>query len=202
MRIGPKYKIARRLGSRVFEKTQNQKFAQSLARREKAKGRPKTKTDFGIQMLEKQKTRYTYGVMERQFRNYIEAAAGSKSVKPADRLFQLLETRLDNVVYRIGLAKTRLAARQMVSHGHIMVNGRRVTIPSYHLSLKDTVSVRPGSASSKMYEDLDTRAKDIKVPNWVRFDISKRQAEIVGAPVYDPSDGLLDLSAVLEFYSR
>src|SRR5690606_30165190 len=147
MKIGPKYKIARRLGAPVFEKTQSQKYALSLARKERtSKGRPRAKSDYGKQLIEKQKARFSYGLTEKQFRGYVDKSLSAKS--PAQKLFSLLETRLDYTVFRAGLAKTRAQARQAVSHGHITVGGRRVTIPSILLTEGDVIGIRPGSAAS------------------------------------------------------
>ena len=132
----PKYKIARRLGHGIFEKTQTQKFALREGRRKESRERPRPKSDFGLQMLEKQKARYSYGIGERQFAKYVAEALAKKTTKTDELLFERLETRLDNVAYRLHLAPTRQAARQMVSHGHFKLNGRRVNIPS--------ILVRPG----------------------------------------------------------
>src|SRR5260221_5901882 len=119
MKIGPKYKIARRLGAPVFEKTQTAKYAISLARKEKTKKFSRTKSEFSQALTEKQKARFSYGLSERQFKGYVDKA--TKSASPAGRLFQLLETRLDNVLYRARLARSRSAGRQIASHGHTTV---------------------------------------------------------------------------------
>lgn len=200
MIIGPRYKKARRLGAQIFEKTQTQKFAIRTARRAKEVRPPKT--DYGIQMLEKQKVRVTYGVNESQFRNYVTRAVAKRGVNSVELLYTELETRLDNVVYRIGLAPTRAFARQMVSHGHILVNGRRVTVPSFQVSKDDVVGIRAGSLGSKMFENLDERMKDRGMPTWLKFAPEKKEATITGVPVYDRVSVGLDLGAVIEFYSR
>ena len=127
MKIGPKYKIARRLGPAVFEKTQTQKFALSEARHAAGKKRDKRSkalSDFGLQLIEKQRVRFSYGITERQLSNYVEKAIETKG-NPSENLFASLESRLDNVVYRMGIAHTRRLARQMVSHGHFVVYGKR-----------------------------------------------------------------------------
>jgi small subunit ribosomal protein S4 len=131
--IKSKYKVAKRLGASVFEKTQTQKFALSAARNPKkpSRGGRGGGSDYGKQLLEKQRVRFTYGLSERQLSNYAEKAFQEKD--PGAALNASLETRADNVVYRAGLALTRRAARQIVSHGHILVNGTRITIPSYHV---------------------------------------------------------------------
>src|SRR3990167_7813574 len=141
MRIGPKYKIARRLGAPIFEKTQTPKYALSLARKEKnaTRGRTKPKSEFGRELIEKQKARFTYGLTEKQFRNYVDKAL--RAPKPAQALFVLLESRLDNTLFRAGISKTRAQARQAASHGHILVNDKQVTIPSILLSEGDIIGL-------------------------------------------------------------
>jgi len=117
MKIGPKYKIARRLGAPIFEKTQGAKYALSLSRKEKnMKGRQKPKSEYGKQLIEKQKARFSYGVSEKQFSKYTKASLNAP--EPLQKLFRSLEQRLDNVLYRSGLAKTRASGRQMSAHGH------------------------------------------------------------------------------------
>ena len=202
MKIGPKYKIARRLQAPVFEKTQTAKYALSLARKERTggKGRTKQKSEFGLQLLEKQKARFSYGLSEQQFRNYVLKAL--RSEVPVQKLFTLLESRLDNVLYRSGLAKTRSAARQMASHGHAMVNGRRVTVPSILLGQGDTVGLRPGSAASPLFAETAERMKAQTAPAWLSVDAEGRKATVEGAPVYTPGEQLFDLGVVIEFYNR
>src|SRR6185369_412240 len=136
MKTGPRYKIAKRLGATVFEKAQTQKFAISAERSAKNKSRGRGRqSEYGKQMLEKQKVRVTYGLPERQFRNYVNKALLSHGAQPKVRLHELLELRLDNVIWRLGLVSTRRAARQMVAHGHVMVNGKKTRVPSYMLSV-------------------------------------------------------------------
>src|SRR5438128_843190 len=141
MIIGPKYKIARRLGAPIFEKTQGQKYALHLERKGKKRGFSKPKSEYGIQMNEKQKARFTYGLSEKQFSNYVKEALSKKSSNASGMIFEFLETRLDNIIYRLGFAPTRLGARQMVSHGHIAVNGKRVTVPSKRVYLGDKIEI-------------------------------------------------------------
>ncbi|HAO64881.1 TPA: 30S ribosomal protein S4 [Candidatus Taylorbacteria bacterium] len=204
MIIGPKYKIARRLNAPVFEKTQTPKYALSLTRKGKAdKGRPKAKTNYGRQLDEKQKARYTYGINDTQFSKYAKHILASAGVvNKADRLLETLENRLDNIVYRSGLAVTRRFARQMVSHGHITVNGRRVTVPSFQASIGDMVGVRVNSLKSKLFATLDERHKTYTTPSWLSFDLEKRSAKVQGLPKVMAGDLLFDPKAVLEFYSR
>src|SRR5581483_8756571 len=130
MLIGPKYKICKRLGSSVFEKCQTQKFQLAADRApRKTKGR-RGGSDYGAQLIEKQKARFTYGLSEAQFSRYVHEAMEIKGKDSAAGLLARLEARLDNVVYRAGFVKTRRAARQLVSHGHVTVGGKRLNVPS------------------------------------------------------------------------
>jgi small subunit ribosomal protein S4 len=153
MKIKSKYKIARRLGPAVFEKTQTQKFAARMSRKGK-KFENRMISDFGKALLEKQKARYTYLINERQFKKYADKAIAERTKKPEESLVEALETRLDNATYRLGLAPTRLASRQMVSHGHIAVNGRRVDVPSFTVSIGDVITVMASSKGKKLFANV------------------------------------------------
>jgi small subunit ribosomal protein S4 len=201
MKIGPKYKIARRLGSPIFEKTQGPKYALSLTRKEKnMKGRNKPKSEFGKQLIEKQKTRFSYGVTEKQFSKYTKASLNVP--EPMQKLFRSLELRLDNILYRAGFAKTRALGRQMSSHGHATVNGKRVTIPSMKLNINDVVGIREGSKNSALFADLEEKMKTHTVPVWLELDTKKKEIKVIALPTYAPGEHVFDLGAVLEFYSR
>ncbi|MFC1731750.1 30S ribosomal protein S4 [candidate division KSB1 bacterium] len=203
MKIGPRYKIGKRLGASVFEKCQTQKFALSEARSKKRRTsrRPRQMSDFGKQLLEKQKVRYTYGITEKQLSKYVKAATQSPA-ESKNMIFQGLETRLDNITYRLGLAATRRFSRQMVSHGHIMVNGRRVTIPSYKIGMKDVISVRENSKDKGLFIGLEERLKEHSAPKWLSFDAKKLEGKMLTLPELTVADASLDLDLVLEFYSR
>jgi len=201
MRIGPKYKIARRLGAPIFEKTQTEKFAAREAKSFKKRGRrPRARSNFALQLLEKQKARYTYGVSEKQFSKYVKEAVSQKG-SPADHLYKRLESRLDNIVYRSGLAKTRQMARQLVSHGHITVNGRKLNVPSHEVKEGDEVSVREGSKNKPVFEILKESEKG-GVPSWIKFDAKKQQGKVGKVPAFDASENVFNLTSVIEFYSR
>lgn len=202
MKIGPKYKIARRLGAPIFEKTQTPKYALSLARKERSSqgGRGKPKSEFGKELIEKQKARFSYGMNERQFRKYVEKAL--RSSEPVQALFEILESRLDNVLFRSGISKTRSQARQTASHGHILVNGKRVTVPSILLREGDSISLRAGSEASALFADMTERMKIITTPAWIKVDLDKREVSIVGRPIYAPVEHVFDLRVVIEFYNR
>lgn len=202
MIIGPKYKICRRLGSGVFDQCQTQKFMLSEAKKTKTakKGPRKQVSEYGQQLNEKQKIRFSYGVTEKQLGNYVEEATSSKGSVASEKLYELLETRLDNTIYRLGLASTRRLARQMASHGHFTVNGTKTNVPSYRLKVGDKVAVREGSKSSVLFQDLDKKLENSKAPAWLTWNGAKMEAEIKGKPKKE--DAFLDFNTVLEFYSR
>jgi small subunit ribosomal protein S4 len=200
MQIKSKYKIARRLGPAVFEKTQTQKYALRAGRKkEKRRGMV---TDFGKALLEKQKARYTYIIGERQFKRYAERANDEKKKKPEDSLYEALEMRLDNVTYRLGLTETRLASRQMVNHGHIQVNGKRLSIPSAVVSIGDIITVAPRSKSSKLYSEIAEKAKEHKVPDWLFFDPVKLEGKVIATPKLVASELMFEIATILDFYKR
>jgi small subunit ribosomal protein S4 len=204
MIIGPKYKIAKRLGAPIFEKTQTQKFALSEARtaRNRTRGkRPGMMSDYKKQLIEKQKMRFSYGVSEKQLSKYVTEAF-AQGHQPISQLIARLESRLDNVVYRLGLAKTRRLARQMVSHGHIHVNGRRLNIPSHKVKVGDVISVREQSKDSALFLALKETLPSYTAPNWLALDVKNLSGEKKSEPVYEPSETLFDAQQVLEYYSR
>ena len=202
MKTGPKYKIAKRLGASVFEKTQTQKFAIAQERTAKNKKRGRGPTEYGKQLLEKQKVRMTYGISEKQFSNLIQEAMKTHSTPPAESLHRLLELRLDNVIYRLGLAPTRRAARQMVSHGHVTVNGVKTTIPSRRVHLGEKIGVREGSKSRVPFENLSERLSERTTPSWLSFDAKAMQGGMQTMPTVEATDTAGDLSSVISFYSR
>lgn len=204
MKTGPRYKIAKRLGPSVFEKAQTQKFAISADRSSKNKrGGRGRQSEFGKQMLEKQKVRVTYGVPERQFRSYVnKALLAAQKTKPVERLHELLEMRLDNVVWRLGLASTRRAARQMVAHGHILVNGKKVRVPSHELSVGDRIAVRGGSKEHGALVGFAERFMDRPLPSWLSWNPKDMEGSIVERPTAASADPAGDLIAVLSFYTR
>lgn len=203
MKIGPKYKIARRLGAAVFEKTQTAKFALRTEKKTRnSSKRPKALTSFGKQLIEKQKVRFTYAISEKQFVNYVREVISENSANPSEALFGKLESRVDSVVLRSGFVPTRLAARQAVSHGHITVNGRRITIPSYRLKIGDVVSMREGSKNKGLFKDATERVAEITAPNWIKLNKTTFQAEFAGTPTLTPGDQNFDLQTVIQFYKR
>lgn len=202
MKLGPKFKIAKRLGAPIFEKTQTQKFALSEARRGKVRQRrPGQMSDYKRQLIEKQKMRFSYGISEKQLRKYVDEAV-AKGKQPIALLIDRLESRLDNVVYRMGLAKTRRFARQIVSHGHIKVNGKKFTIPSHQVRVGDIITIREGSKETGLFIDLAETFEQAALPSWVTFDVKKLEGGITASPVYIPSETLFDPEQILQYYSR
>jgi len=201
--IKSKYKVAKRLGANIFEKTQTQKFALSEARAKKAKRGGRGGSDFNRQLLEKQRVRFTYGLKEKELYNYAKRAYTEKD--PSQSLHSMLEMRADSVAYRAGLASTRRAARQMVSHGHVKINGTRITTPSYRLKKGDVLEIREGSKKSPLFGRF-TEAEAEKVgqntPSWLAFDPSLLKVTIAGEPMYGITETTLDYPVVFEFYSR
>ena len=204
MITGPRYKIAKRLGASVFEKAQTQKFALSADRSAKNKKRSRGRTsEYGKQMLEKQKVRMTYGLPERQFRNYVhKALAAVHNVQPSDRLHELLEMRLDNVVWRLGLASTRRGARQMVAHGHVIVNGKKSRVPSQALNVGNTISVREGSKEHGVLVGFAERFLERPLPSWLSWNAKNMEGAVKEKPTYASADVAGDLVSVLSFYTR
>ena len=202
MKQAQKYKICRRLGPGVFEKCQTAKFVASEARH--AKGlknkRPQALSGYALQFVEKQKVRFMYGISEKQFGNYINEAVSRHGTPSNESLFEFLESRLDNVVYRMGLASTRRLARQLVSHGHILLNGKKTTVASSRTHVGSKISVREGSKKSPLFADMATKLKDYNTPNWLKFNTETLSGTVEGKPKME--DGYLDLNTVLEFYSR
>lgn len=206
MIVGPRYKVCKRLGNGVYEKCQTQKFTLSEARKTAGRRmggkRPRMMSDYGKQLIEKQRVRFTYGITEKQLTKYVKNAIEGKDVDVTETLIRTLESRLDNVIYRLGMAPTRRAARQMVSHGHVMVNGKKVSIPSFSIETGDKITVREGSKDKGMFTDIADRMADHRAPAWLVFDGKKLEGSISGEPTKDNTDAMFDLTVVLEFYSR
>jgi small subunit ribosomal protein S4 len=203
MKTGPRYKIAKRLGSSVFEKAQTQKFALSADRSAKNKrGGRGRQSEYAKQMLEKQKVRVTYGLPEKQFRSYVGKALAAEGSAPAARLHELLELRLDNVVWRLGLAPSRRAARQMVAHGHVLAGGKKMRVPSHQLKKGERIAVRENSKSHGTLVGFAERFNERPSPSWLSWNPQKMEGEVVELPTPASADPAGDLSAVLSFYTR
>ena len=201
MITGPKYKIARRLGAPIFEKTQTQKYALNLEKKGKKKFSG-PKSEFATQMNEKQKARFIYGLSERQFSNYVKSILDKKVSNVAQTIFEALELRLDNIIYRLGFSPTRAGARQMVSHGHISVNGKKVNTPGMRFKTGDKIEITTRSQNKTLFKDMNERIMGNTTPAWLKLDSNKRSAEVIGVPTYSKTENMFDLNTVVEFYSR
>jgi small subunit ribosomal protein S4 len=166
-----------------------------------AQFRKRRDSDYNRQMRAKQKARRVYGVFERQFRRYYEVALSRRGLTGLN-LLQILESRLDNVVYRLGYADSRAQARLLVTHGHFAVNGRRTDVPSMTLSAGDQVEVRAGSRSRPFFKDLPAVAEDKNTPAWLSRDLKSLAGAVVRLPERSEIDGNLQEQLIVEYYSR
>ncbi|MBO8476501.1 MAG: 30S ribosomal protein S4 [Bacteroidetes bacterium] len=196
---GPKTKIARKFGEPIFGEDK------VLARKNYAPGqhgankRRKT-SEYGNQLREKQKAKYTYGVLERQFRNLFDKAERTKGIT-GEILLQLLEARLDNIVFRLGIAPTRAAARQLVSHRHITVNGKVLNIPSYSVKPGDVVAVREKSKSLEVIADALAGFNHSKYP-WLEWDESAKAGKLLHLPQREDIPENIKEQSIVELYSK
>ncbi|MFO0702597.1 MAG: 30S ribosomal protein S4 [Candidatus Andersenbacteria bacterium] len=158
-------------------------------------------SEFGLQHNEKQKARHSYDVLERQFRTYFEKAAQKKGVT-GEQLLSSLERRLDNVVYRMQLAKSRRSARQLVRHGHITVNGSRVNVPSYQVDEGDVVTVGAASAKLAYFAKAKESVQPKLIPQWLEVDVEALKAQVASLPTASDVDQELRLGQIVEYYSR
>ncbi len=162
--------------------------------------RRKKVSEYGAQLKEKQKVKFVYGILEKQFHKYYLKAANMKGIT-GDNMLQLLELRLDNVVYRLGLAKTRRMARQIVVHGHIRVNGQKVDIPSYSVKTGDVITLRQKSAELEMFKALREGTTAV-TPKWLTFDAPNLTGTVAALPAREDIDLQLQENMIVEFYSR
>jgi small subunit ribosomal protein S4 len=197
---GPRVRISRRFGVPIFGPTKYLERRNYGPGVHGPKSRRKT-TDYGLGLLEKQKLRYYYGLMERQFRGVYEKALRRRGVT-GEQMLQILETRLDNVVYHLGFANTRAASRQMVSHGHMKVNGRKVSIPSYALKVNDTIEVRDTSRARQMATKNLESATSRAVPDWLSLNKDAFKGVVMRIPTRAEIQPIANEQAVVEFYSR
>jgi small subunit ribosomal protein S4 len=197
---GPRVRISRRFGIPIFGPTKYLERRNYGPGVHGPKSRRKT-TDYGLGLIEKQKFRYYYGLMEKQFRGVYEKALRRRGVT-GEQMLQILETRLDNVVFHLGFANTRAAARQMVCHGHITVKSRKVNIPSYALKVNDVIEVKNHNVSrqlaTKNFEVSTSRA----VPDWLSLSKEEFKGTVMRIPTRDEIQPIANEQAVVEFYSR
>jgi len=158
-------------------------------------------SEYGVQLREKQKVRRVYGVLERQFKHYFETAEARPGVT-GENLLRLLETRLDNVVFRMGFASSRAQARQLVTHGHFAVNGRATNVPSYRIREGDKVDVRDGSRKGEYFKNVTDSLRGAQRPDWLTVDADKLSGSVTALPARDQMQLELNEQLVVEYYSR
>jgi len=197
---GPRVRISRRFGTPIFGPTKYLERRNYGPGVHGPKSRRKT-TEYGEGLIEKQKLKYYYGLLERQFRGVYEKALRRRGVT-GEQMLQILETRLDNVVYHLGFANTRAAARQMVGHGHVTVNGRKASIPSHALKVNDVVSVKNNNVSRQLATKNLEVAASRAVPDWLSLSKEEFKGTIMRIPTRDEIQPIANEQAVVEFYSR
>ncbi len=196
---GPKTKIARKFGEAIFgedKSFEKRNYPPGQHGNNRRRGK---KSEYAMQLAEKQKAKYTYGILERQFSNLFKKASSSKGIT-GEILLQLCESRLDNVVYRMGIAPSRSSARQLVSHRHITVNGELVNIPSYSLKAGDVVAVREKSKSLLAIEDSLARRNDVY--EWLTWNADKKEGNFVSVPERIQIPENIKEQLIVELYSK
>ncbi len=200
-----KCKLCRREGGKLFLKgdkcyTDKCPFnKRPLPPGQHGAGRKKV-SEYGLQLREKQKTKRIYGVQEGQFRHYYEVAARMKGIA-GENMLQLLERRLDNVVFRMGIGVSRTQARQLVNHAHLTVNGKTVTIPSYSVKVGDVIAVKENRKDNKFFENLKG-AKLPNLPKWLEFDSEKLEGKVLALPTREDVDSQIAEHMIVELYSK
>ena len=196
---GPKSKIARKFGEPIFgpDKVLSKK---NYPPGQHGNGRKKKSSEYGIQLREKQKAKYTYGVLERQFRNMFDRALASRGIT-GEVLLQMLESRLDNVVFRLGIAPTRAAARQLVTHRHIVLNGKVVNIPSYTVKAGDVIGVREKSKSLEVVVNSLSGFNHSKYP-WLEWDDNSKVGKLLHVPERADIPENIKEHLIVELYSK
>ena len=196
---GPKTKIARKFGEPIFGEDKSLEKRNYPPGQHGSSKRRGKKSEYAIQLMEKQKAKYTYGILEKQFRNLFEKASRSKGVT-GEVLLQLCESRLDNMVYRFGLSPSRSGARQLVSHRHITVNGSIVNIPSYQVKKGDVVGVREKSKSLNIIQEANS--KDYPSIEWLSWNKDKLQGTYVNVPERSQIPETIKEQLIVELYSK
>jgi len=197
---GPRVRISRRFGIPIFGPTKYLERRNYGPGVHGPKSRRKT-TEYGQGLIEKQKLRYYYGLMEKQFRGVYEKAKNRRGVT-GETMLQILETRLDNVVFHLGFANTRAAARQMVNHGHITVNGRKAAIASFALKVNDVIAIKNHNVSKQLATKNLEVAASRAVPDWLSLNKEDLKGTVMRIPTRDEIQPIANEQAVVEFYSR
>ncbi len=200
---GPKARLCRREGINLFGSDKYQKI---MAKRPGIPGlhggkRLGKMTEYAKQLREKQKAKRMFGLSEKQFRRTFDKASAMKGIA-GENMLQLLERRLDNVLYRAGFAATRMQARQFASHGLFMMNGRRIDIPSVQLRVGDVIEIRLKSKNSPVFKKNLEELSSVEAPTWMKVDVKKLQIEITGIPAVQHFEQAIESQMIVEFYSR
>lgn len=205
--LEPKCRKCRRMGEKLFLKGERCNSPKCAIVKRKyppgmhgVKGKRKKVSEYGIQLREKQKAKQIYGILERQFKTYFKKATRKKG-DTGLYLLQLLESRLDNAICRSGLISSRELARQMITHGHIIVNGKKVSIPSYQVSTNDIIKIKENSSFLKRIKELPTDKKK-EIPGWMFFDDKNLEIKILNSPTTEDLPKDINSQLVIEFYSR
>jgi len=198
---GPKTKISRRFGVPIFGPSKALERKNYGPGMHGPKGSRRKQSDYAIALAEKQKLRYQYGLLERQFRRYFKTALTRRGVT-GETLLQLLETRLDNVVFRLGFANSRSAARQMVSHGHVAVNGRKVDVASFNVKSGDVINVKDKPGSRRLAAKHIELTQIAPVPDWLTVDKENFSGTVSRIPTRDEIAPIVNEQLIVELYSR
>ncbi len=208
MKLYTPSRVSRRLGEKFFFKAERDATPKSAMIRRPyppgmhGKRTRRSSSEFAVELAEKQKIRYMYGLSDKTLRKYTREAARAKGKTKTQAVFEFLERRLDNVVYRLGFAPTRRIARQIVSHGHILLNGKAARTPSILVKTGDTVAIKESSRKAQTFENLGLRLKKYQPPGWLSFKSEELDGEIKRMPTEGDAFITQNLSKVIEYYSR
>lgn len=199
--LGSKHKMCRRYGEKLCTTDKCPVMRRNFPPGQHGRTGKSKLTAYGEQLKEKQKAKKIYGLRERQFSNYVAKATSTKGSSP-ETLLRLLESRLDNVVFRLGLAKTRAAARQLVNHGHFLVNNKFVNKPSYQVRPTDIVSVSSKSQTSPYFKNMTAALEKVNLPSWLVLETTNFSGKVLNPPQAQELQTNFDPKKILEFYSR
>lgn len=194
-------KVSRRLGIALSPKAEKYLERRPYAPGEHGQSRKGKVSEYALQLREKQKMKYLYGILEKQFRNYYKKAVAQRGVT-GDNLVKLLERRFDNVVYRCGFSPSRAGARQLVSHGHLLINGKKVNIPSYLVSLGDQIEFKQKSRNLDAVADSLNKASESRIPAWIQVDKANKKAVFLAVPEREDIQEPYNEQLVVELYSK
>lgn len=204
MKKQSKTKISRSLGMAIVPKAEKYFSRRPYPPGPTGQRSRRYSSEYGKELKEKQKLRHLYNLKEKHFKKYVKKALDKRTRErlSQDILIESLEQRLDNAVYRLGFAETRSQARQFVSHYHFLVNGKKVNISSFQVSKDDVVALSPKSRESKLFKDIGAKLKKQNVPAWLKLDLKKLEATVVGKPTFEEAAPPVEISTVFEYYSR